>query len=128
LIFGSENFSRIGNFLALKNQQGSDFALSLDFMPNGYQGPVELLQDSTYWPDDVIVMSLANVGTNQGVNTMLINKTLQLAPNRNIYAAGGVRDVGDLIKLKDMGARGALIATALHQKQFTYQQLDSLSK
>jgi phosphoribosylformimino-5-aminoimidazole carboxamide ribotide isomerase len=128
LIFGSENFSRIGNFLALNKQLNSEYVLSLDFMPNGYQGPIELLQSSTYWPDDVIVMSLANVGTNQGVNTALINKTLQLAQNRNIYAAGGVRDVGDLIKLKDMGAHGALIATALHQKQITYQQLDSLSK
>jgi phosphoribosylformimino-5-aminoimidazole carboxamide ribotide isomerase len=128
LIFGSENFSRIGNFLALNKQLNSEFVLSLDFMPDGYQGPIELLQSSTYWPDDVIVMSLANVGTNQGVNTALINKTLQLAQNRNIYAAGGVRDVGDLIKLKDMGAHGALIATALHQKQITYQQLDSLSK
>lgn len=128
LIFGSENFSRIGNFLAIKSKQGSDFTLSLDFMPNGYQGPVELLQDSTYWPDDVIVMSLANVGADQGINTALISKALQLASNHNIYAAGGVRDMSDLMKLKDMGARGALIATALHQKQLTYQQLDSLNK
>ncbi len=128
LIFGSENFSRIGNFLALKNQQSSDFVLSLDFMPNGYHGPSELLKNNLHWPRDVIVMSLENVGTNQGVNTALIKKVLQHSQNHNIYAAGGVRDVDDLVKLKKIGVHGALIATALHQKQLTYQQLDNISQ
>jgi phosphoribosylformimino-5-aminoimidazole carboxamide ribotide isomerase len=73
-------------------------------------------------------MTLANVGTNQGVNTIQINEVLLLAKDHNIFAAGGVRNMDDLIKLKDMGVHGALIATALHQKQFTYQQLDSLCK
>jgi len=128
LIFASESFSRIENFLTLKNMQHLNFILSLDFMVNGYIGPAELLKNSQYWPKDVIVMTLANVGTNQGVNNVQINKVLQLAKDHNIYAAGGVRNIDDLIKLKDMSVHGALIATALHQKQFTYQQLDSLCK
>ncbi|MGB7816442.1 MAG: HisA/HisF-related TIM barrel protein [Methylotenera sp.] len=128
LIFASENFSRIGNFLALKNQQDFSFTLSLDFMPTGYQGPAELLRNSAYWPDDVIVMSLANVGTNQGVNIKLMNEIMPRAAGFNIYAAGGTRSLDDLAVLKKIGVHGALIATALHQKQITYQQLDSLYK
>ncbi len=126
LIFASENFSGIGNFVALKNQHNANFVLSLDFMPNGYQGPAELVQDSTYWPRDVIVMALENVGTNQGINIKLLNEIMPRATGYNIYAAGGIRDLGDLTMLKIMGVQGALIATALHQKQLTTQQLESL--
>ncbi len=126
LIFASENFSGIGNFLALKNQQDTHFTLSLDFMPTGYRGPAELLQDNSYWPDDVIVMSLANVGTNQGVNIKLLNEIMPRATGFNLYAAGGVRGLDDLTMLKKMGVHGALIATALHQKQLSAQQLESL--
>lgn len=128
LIFASENFSRIGNFVSLKNHQNSNFVLSLDFMPTGYQGPAELLHDSAYWPDDVIVMSLANVGINQGVNIKLLNEIMLRATGSNVFAAGGIRDVNDLNMLKKRGVHGALIATALHQKQLSTQQLASLAK
>ncbi len=73
-------------------------------------------------------MSLANVGTNQGVNFTLLEKFKQYTANFNLYAAGGVRGVDDLNRLKHLGVHGALIATALHQKQLTYQQIESLRK
>ncbi len=128
LIFASENFSGMGNFISLKNQQGSDFVLSLDFMSTGYQGPTELLQDSAYWPNDVIVMTLANVGANLGVDASLINKIIRCSAGLNVYAAGGVRNPDDLLELKNIGVHGALIATALHQKQLSYQQLAHFNK
>jgi phosphoribosylformimino-5-aminoimidazole carboxamide ribotide isomerase len=132
VILGSENFpndiSGLENFLVCKNQQKDDIVLSLDFMPNGYQGPAELLEISQYWPQDVIIMSLQNVGTNQGANTNLIHKILALAPGKNLYAAGGIRHAEDLIALKNMGIHGALIATALHQKQLTTDEIESLSQ
>ncbi len=128
VILGSENFSELGNFLGFKNQQKNDFVLSLDFMPNGYQGPAELQESSQYWPQDVIVMSLANVGANQGFNTHLMQKIMALAAGKNVYAAGGVRNTEDLNALKKMGAHGVLIATALHQKQLSSDEINSLSK
>ncbi len=128
VILGSENFSELGSFLASKNQQKNDFVLSLDFMPNGYQGPAELLKSSQYWPHNVIVMSLANVGANQGVNAHLMQKIMALAPDKNLYAAGGVRGLNDLIALKNMKIHGALIATALHQKQLSAAEIISLSQ
>lgn len=132
VILGSENFpndiSGLENFLACKNQQKKSFVLSLDFMPNGYQGPNQLLESSHYWPQDVIVMSLQNVGANQGANVNLMQKILALASGKNLYAAGGVRHVEDLIALKSMGIHGALIATALHQKQLSTDEIESLSQ
>ena len=122
LVFGSENFSNLASFLALSNQQNLQFTLSLDFMPEGFKGPVELLENS-YWPKDVIVMSLSKVGANEGTNTALLNEILTKAQSFNVYAAGGVRNIEDLISLMKMGVHGALIATALHQKQITSAHL-----
>jgi phosphoribosylformimino-5-aminoimidazole carboxamide ribotide isomerase len=132
VILGSENFpndiSGLENFLAYKNQQKERFVLSLDFMSNGYQGPAELLESSQYWPQDVIVMSLQNVGANQGANANLMQKMLTLASGKNIYAAGGIRHVEDLIALKNMGVHGALVATALHHKQLSADEIKNLSQ
>jgi phosphoribosylformimino-5-aminoimidazole carboxamide ribotide isomerase len=125
LVIGSENFTQIGNYCALKHHQ-QNFILSLDFMPHGYQGPAELLANAEYWPQDVIVMSLANVGTNLGVNKELLAEIMMCKKNVNLYAAGGVRGADDLMMLKEMGLEGALVATALHQKQITKEALDKL--
>jgi len=126
IVLGTENFARLSNFLSLKNQPNLQFVLSLDFMPHGYQGPKELLTNSEHWSQDVIVMSLANVGVNQGMNIDLIKKVMAIAVGENVYAAGGIRHIEDLIRLKDLGVYGALVATALHQKQLTYQHLKNL--
>lgn len=127
LILGSENFTNLEQYLSIKKQIHNPI-LSLDFMPNGYQGPAELLNDTNHWPKDVIIMSLANVGSNQGVNTELIKKLNQDTANFNLYAAGGLRGVDDLNLLKHLGIHGALIATALHHKQLTYQHIASFDQ
>jgi len=51
---------------------------------------------------------------------------MSLKKNVNFYAAGGVRDVDDLIMLKEMGLKGALVATALHRKQISKEAIDKL--
>ncbi len=117
LIIGSENFTHLEDYLVIKELLQAHFMLSLDFMPNGYQGPPALLKEANYWPEKVIVMSLANVGANQGPSIELIKNIQSLAPRKQIYAAGGVRQVEDLIQMKKLGISGALIASALHQKQ-----------
>lgn len=128
VILGSENFSTLENFIEVATPLNSNFALSLDFMPNGYQGPVELLHQTQYWPKDVILMSLAHVGANHGSNVQLIEQFRQYAQRFHLYAAGGVRDINDLIHLKQVGLHGALIATAIHQKQLSSEQIARLSE
>jgi phosphoribosylformimino-5-aminoimidazole carboxamide ribotide isomerase len=127
LVIGSENFKCIDNYCSL-NCHEKNFILSLDFMPHGYQGPVELLTSNEHWPQDVIVMSLANVGTNQGANTALLGEILNRAKGFNVYAAGGIRGADDLAILKEMGVHGALIATSLHQKKISTKTIESLTQ
>jgi phosphoribosylformimino-5-aminoimidazole carboxamide ribotide isomerase len=127
LIIGSENFANISNF-GLLNIQDSDFILSLDFMPQGYQGPAELLTNTEYWPQDVIVMSLLNVGSNDGTNIELMRDSISRAMGFNLIAAGGIRNSDDLIMLQSIGVETALIATALHQKQISTEQLLTLGQ
>lgn len=128
LVLGTENFTDLTQFTALKNQHKSPFVLSLDFMPNGFKGPTELLKDNSHWPKEVIVMCTKNVGSNHGFDSDLTKKIIQKMTDHHVYVAGGVRGLDDLIQLKKMQVHGALIATALHQKQLTYQQLEGLDQ
>jgi phosphoribosylformimino-5-aminoimidazole carboxamide ribotide isomerase len=117
LVIGSENFTQLDDYLVIKELLQGHFMLSLDFMLGGYQGPLAMRNEPNYWPEKVIVMSLANVGANQGPSIELLKNIQSLAPHKQIYAAGGVRQVGDLMEMKKLGVGGALIASALHQKQ-----------
>jgi phosphoribosylformimino-5-aminoimidazole carboxamide ribotide isomerase len=141
-IFGSENFAHLEDYLAIKEEG----ILSLDFMPESildkpildenacsasqypcaFQGGAEFLENAKYWPKKVIVMALAQVGANAGVNVDLLQKILALKTDQNIYAAGGVRGLGDLITLRNIGVHGALIATALHQLQISSKEIEGL--
>lgn len=127
LIIGSENYAKIDDFTSL-NIPHKDFILSLDFMPHGYQGPLEFLNDTSFWPSDVIVMSLSKVGANSGMDIELVRDTISRAKGFNVIVAGGIRDVNDLLSLKSIGANAALIATSLHQKQISSEQLQMLGQ
>lgn len=125
LIIGSENFAQLEDYLVIKEALQDHFMLSLDFMPNGYKGPTELLENPSHWPKDVIVMSLAHVGSNLGVDMQRLQFIKTAAPQAHLYAAGGVRSPEDLIELEKMGIRGVLVASALHEKQLNQKQLSS---
>ncbi len=128
MILGTENFSTMQEYLTVKESIKTQCILSLDFMPHGYQGPIELIEATSHWPKDVIMMSLSHVGSGLGINTELLNKFKHHTGKTNLYAAGGVRTIDDLNFLKQQGIHGALIATALHQKQIAPRQIASLSQ
>ena len=128
VILASENFSDLDNYLNVKAHLSSDYILSLDFMPDGYRGPPELLINTQCWPDNVILMSLAHVGANQGTNLELLNQFKEYATQFNLYAAGGIRNLDDLIMLKQTGIHGALLASALHSRQILPDDINSLAQ
>ncbi|MCF6251141.1 MAG: HisA/HisF-related TIM barrel protein [Methylococcaceae bacterium] len=95
---------------ALKNT-----ILSLDFFPKqGYAGPKELLNNSTLWPQDIIIMSLEKVGKNAGPDIKRLEVFQQKHPDKNFIAAGGIRNEKDLLNLYKIGINHVLIASALH--------------
>jgi phosphoribosylformimino-5-aminoimidazole carboxamide ribotide isomerase len=128
VILGSENFSDLDNFLEIKKHLGADFVLSLDFMPDGYCGPSALIENANYWPENVILMSLADVGANQGPNLVLLAKFKTYSEKFNLYSAGGVRNIDDLNLLKTAGIHGTFIASALHSKQISADEIVCLSQ
>jgi len=128
VILGSENFSNLDNFINIRKLLDSNFVLSLDFMPGGYHGPLELLHHTEYWPENVILMSLSYVGANQGPDLELIDKFRQHSQQHKLYSAGGIRNTADLYSLQQAGIYGALVATALHSKQILQDELCYLAQ
>jgi phosphoribosylformimino-5-aminoimidazole carboxamide ribotide isomerase len=62
---------------------------------------------------EIIILDLAKVGSDEGVNTTLLREVLRNI-KANVLVGGGVRDIGDLEELKDIGVFGVLMATSLH--------------
>ncbi len=75
------------------------------------------MAEPALWPQRVIVMTLARVGSGAGPDLARLAAIQSIASGREIYAAGGVRDAADLWALKEAGVSGALIATALHERR-----------
>ncbi|HEY6256132.1 MAG TPA: HisA/HisF-related TIM barrel protein [Xanthobacteraceae bacterium] len=88
--------------------------LSLDFRGLSFQGPPELLNEPTCWPQRVIVMTLARVGSDAGPDFETLSMIRRVAPEKKVLAAGGVRNAADLGLLKRAGISGALVASCLH--------------
>jgi phosphoribosylformimino-5-aminoimidazole carboxamide ribotide isomerase len=64
---------------------------------------------------EAIVLDLARVGSGAGPDVGLIAEIHAAFPDLELLAGGGVRDVEDLRALRNAGAAGALVATALHR-------------
>lgn len=127
VVLGSESFQTVEQYQSNIRLLNRPFVLSLDFLPQGYLGPEPLIQDSQLWPEETIVMTLAKVGSNTGVDIPIVRQALAKANNHAIYAAGGVRDLDDLCQLKQLGVKGALLASALHHQQISTNDLHRLS-
>jgi HisA/HisF family protein len=93
--------------------------LSLDFRGDTLRGPQDLLSDPTAWPQKLIAMTLARVGSRSGPDMARLSQLLTAAPDRSIYAAGGVRHLDDLQALARAGTSGALVASSLHDGRLT---------
>jgi HisA/HisF family protein len=123
-VFGSES-QRDANLIA-RRQGSTRIVLSLDFRGDVFQGPPEILAESALWPQRVIVMTLARVGSGAGPDLGRLASIQSIAGGREIYAAGGVRNAADLRALKEAGVSGALIATALHERRIVAADLQAI--
>lgn len=120
-VIGSESFK---DPQALRSACGaSGGVLSLDHDANGPIGPADSHGDSSFWPDRVIVMTLARVGADAGPDISRLRDVLGRAGDRRVYAAGGVRGAHDLAALSALGVAGALVASALHDGRLSREAL-----
>lgn len=116
-VIGSESLASLADYAAARRRAGEAAPLSLDFRGDAFVGPPALLDNAALWPGRVIVMTLARVGSGEGPDLARFASIIARAGGRKVYAAGGVRNADDLHALRDLGAAGALVATALHTGQ-----------
>lgn len=117
LVVGSESQKDIALVRHLAGQDCMEkdrVVLSLDFRGDAFRGPPALLDEVAAWPQRLIVMTLARVGSGAGPDVDRLGAIRDRARDREIYAAGGVRDGTDLAALRRAGIAGALVATSLH--------------
>jgi phosphoribosylformimino-5-aminoimidazole carboxamide ribotide isomerase len=74
----------------------------------------------------VIVLDLARVGSGEGINTDFLKKVIAEV-GVQVYAGGGVRDIKDIVELRNLGVTGALIATAIHTGKISIDELKQKS-
>ena len=101
--------------------------LSLDFSADDEPlGEACLFDDSQLWSEQVIIMTLARVGSNTGVDSEKLRYYQQSYPQTDFIAAGGVRNIADLQKLKAIGINSVLVASALHAKTISKADIANL--
>jgi uncharacterized protein related to proFAR isomerase len=110
-----------------REHAGPAAPLSLDFRGDQFIGPPELLENAALWPQRIIVMTLARVGSGEGPDLARLGAIIARAGSREVYAAGGVRDAEDLRALRGIGAAGALVATALHSGAITRRDIEDIA-
>ena len=115
LVLGSETMRDSATLGELRDVADEGrLILSLDFRDDRFLGPLRLLEDPASWPDRVIVMTLARVGSGRGPELDLLTRLQARAPGARLFAAGGVRHCEDLAQLVERGIGGVLVASALH--------------
>lgn len=72
----------------------------------------------------VILLDLTRVGSEEGVDTVFLKKALDNV-NLQVFVGGGVRNIGDLIMLKELGVAGVLVATALYSGKIKVEEIQN---
>lgn len=119
-VIGSESLADAADLAPrLAEREGPPPVLSLDYRGERFIGPAALERKPELWPENVIVMTLARVGTSSGPDLERLAGIKALAGGRAVWAAGGVRGDEDLERLAAMALAGVLLATALHDGRLT---------
>ena len=129
IVLSTESMHSASTLNTLKNHyKDHRFILSVDYKSKSMLGPQEIMLERGLWPSDVVVLNLDQVGTSSGINFPDIACQQTLFDTHNIYYGGGIRNHADLLQLKNLGAAGALLSTALHEKTITKSELLSFNQ
>ena len=85
--------------------------------------PMKFLHElKTLGVSQIIVLDLSKVGSREGTNLAVLQKVLSHI-KIDVLVGGGVRDITDLIELKNLGVSAVLVATALHSGKISPEKL-----
>ncbi|WP_297632489.1 1-(5-phosphoribosyl)-5-[(5-phosphoribosylamino)methylideneamino]imidazole-4-carboxamide isomerase [uncultured Clostridium sp.] len=76
---------------------------------------------------NVIVTDISKDGTLEGVNTYMLQR-LKEEVQIDITASGGVKDIEDIKKLKELGVYGVIMGKALYAKKISLSEALDLAK
>lgn len=91
--------------------------LSLDRRGETPLDPAGCWDDTTLWPERLIVMTLDRVGAFSGPDLSTLSDVRRRAPRATVIGAGGIRDAADLSAASAAGADAWLVASALHDRR-----------
>ena len=134
IVIGLETWSGLKDLKLGLKECKANIMFSLD-MKGG-----QLLNQSGIWdgltPDELVLqlsqtelkelflLDLATVGTGKGLPTIsLLRQAKSLKNDWSISTGGGVHTLRDLIHLKECGADGCVLASALHDGSISREQL-----
>jgi phosphoribosylformimino-5-aminoimidazole carboxamide ribotide isomerase len=76
---------------------------------------------------NIFCTDISKDGVLQGPSIDLYKKIMQDHPEVNLIASGGVSKIEDVIQLKEIGCRGAIIGKAIYEGFITLDQLSSIN-
>jgi phosphoribosylformimino-5-aminoimidazole carboxamide ribotide isomerase len=76
--------------------------------------------------DQIILLDLDRVGTEHGINLVLLRNILEKTGVK-VLVGGGIRSLQELEELRKLGVSGALVATILHNGKLEVDELKSAS-
>jgi phosphoribosylformimino-5-aminoimidazole carboxamide ribotide isomerase len=133
LIIGTETLQN-KNFVldAVKRFGNKHVVVSLDLKGDkilvkigfdGCKSPICLLKDfKQMGVSQIIVLDLMRVGSIEGVGIDFLKKVIEEV-DIDIYVGGGVRNIDDLVELRNFGVSGVLVATALYSGKISIASL-----
>ncbi len=62
---------------------------------------------------DIIILDMDKVGTSSGIDSQFLSM-IAASSNHDVLLGGGIKDINDIETLNDIGLKGVLVATALH--------------
>jgi phosphoribosylformimino-5-aminoimidazole carboxamide ribotide isomerase len=91
--------------------------------PGKFSNPIEALRMfQRMGLTQAILLDLARVGSEEGVDLAFLKKILE-SVDIDVFVGGGIRDINDLVNLKELGVFGALLATSLHSGKIKMKDL-----
>ena len=126
-VLGSESYQNIGHLSkALTDLNSFKPLISIDIKNEKILGPENLLTEFKAWSYEVIILSLHQVGSEQGPDFQTLNKLCPCLKNQSIIYGGGIRDINDIQSLYEIDVSGVMIASSLHSGSIDKKMLERL--
>jgi len=133
IVIGTETMGNLGFVEEAVKMFGSDrVSVSIDLMEGKIVSRLKSIRSlNSPWLaqlirkigiSNIIILDLARVGSNRGIDEATIRKVVEKV-QAEIIVGGGIRDIEDLERLGRLEVYGALVATSLHTGRITVEEL-----